>query len=132
MPASGEPHQVKMKLVDEVMFAWKTRPFDLHGTHGLFILSQTKRIVLRTYPQSFSMHWNIPSNCKLATNGVWCLMLTPHPYPLLRHPPTSWELRLTIVHLGHTCEAKPTTLKRHSPGDGFVSHMCSTKFTIAW
>ena len=25
------------------------------------------------------------------------------------------------------CEAKPTTLKRPSPGDGFENHMCNTK-----
>ena len=43
---------------------------------------------------------NIASNCGLATNKVWCLMPSPHPYPHLRYPLKSWELRLTIVHLG--------------------------------
>ena len=30
------------------------------------------------------------------------------------------------------CEAKPTTLKRPSPGDGFENHMCHIKLVITW
>ena len=35
----------------------------------------------------------------------------------------------STIHCG-LCDAKPTTLKRPSPGDGFVSHMYCTKFTL--
>jgi hypothetical protein len=34
-----------LKLSDEVMFAWQTHPYDIIGTHDVFILSQTKSIV---------------------------------------------------------------------------------------
>jgi len=47
--AMREPHQVHLKLCDEVMFAWQTNPEVYVGTHGIFILSQTKRIVLQTF-----------------------------------------------------------------------------------
>ena len=30
-------------------------------------------------------------------------------------------------YIEYTCEAKPTTLKRPSPGDGFVNHMRNNK-----
>jgi len=96
-----EPHQVMLKLSDKVMFAWQTHPYDIIGTHGIFILSQTKSIVLCIfYPQSFSMLCKIASNCGLATNEVGCSMTSLHLYPPLRHPPTSLEQRLSIVHLG--------------------------------
>ena len=51
----------------------------------------------------------IASNCGLATNGVWYLMPSPHPYPYLRHPPTSLEQRLSIIHLGpYTIQMAPS------------------------
>ena len=52
------------------------------------------------YPQSFSMLCKIASNYGLATNGVGCPMPSLHPYPRLRHPPTTLEQRLSIIHLG--------------------------------
>ena len=38
-----------------------------------------------------------------------------------------YELAFFMVTFVLGCEAKPTTLKRPSPGDGFENHMCHTK-----
>ena len=40
---------------------------------------------------------------------------------------TSISLVMLNVMHHYYCEAKPTTLKRPSPGDSFENHMCHTK-----
>ena len=53
-------------------------------------------------------------------------------WPLVTDVPVEFEkLGNTMILVDYACEAKPTTLKRPSPGDGFVNHMCYTKFTLA-
>ena len=76
-------------------------PFRPHwDTWRIYIEPNEEHYTPHFYPQSFFMLCKISSNSGLATNGVGCLMLSLHPYPHLRHPPTSLEQRLSIVHLG--------------------------------